>query len=265
MTNITSNMADRTPWKIDTRRAVGRPPLIMRLCTVAFSISLLVASSCTKGSKTLEEKRDKMVRLQLEQRGVKDPAVLNAFKTVPREQFVLPQYRDKSYDDIEAPIALGETLDRPYENAMMLIALAIGPDDKALEIGTGTGYLSALMSRIAKEIYTIEIEPDYANEARKNFKELGYDNIHVKTGDGFLGWPEHAPFNAIIMVCSPPRIPAPLIEQLAEKGRLLLPLGGSEKFQELILYTKKNGKLVELQRLAPATFAPMKGIIKEGK
>ena len=119
------------------------------------------------------------------------------------------------------------------------------------------------MSRIAKEVYTIEIVPELAKTAHTRLSRLGYNNIFVRLGDGFLGWPEHAPFNAIVLTCSPPELPRPLIEQLAESGRLILPLGGEKKFQELLLYTKKNGKLEGPQHLAPATFVPMKGKVLE--
>lgn len=229
---------------------------------IYFALFLIfVCLSCSSGQVSLEEKRDGMVRGQLIQRGITDDAVIKAMRAVPREQFVLPKYRDRAYDDVEAPIAFGETLNRPYEDAVMLGAVGIQPTDKVLEIGTGTGYVTSLMSRMAKAVYTIEIVPEYADEARRNFKKLDYGNIQVRTGDGFLGWPESTPFDVIIMMCSPPHIPKPLEEQLAEGGRMLLPLGGNEKFQELVLYTKKDGRLAETRRLAPTTFAPMKGII----
>jgi protein-L-isoaspartate(D-aspartate) O-methyltransferase len=231
--------------------------------SVLFLAAIAVCVSCKGGHEPLAKRRADMVKEQLLWRGITDKAVIRAFEAVPREHFILPQYRDRSYDDIEAPIAFGETLDRPYENARMLQSLELKPTDKVLEIGTGTGYVSALMSKVVQQVYTIEIEPTYADEARKNFAALGYKNIEVKTGDGFLGWPEHAPFDAILMVCSPPHIPKPLEEQLAEGGRFLLPLGGDEKFQELVLFMKKDGKLVEQRRLSHTEFAPMKGIIRE--
>lgn len=216
-----------------------------------------------KNSSPPEKARNNMVRTQLELRGIREPLLLDAFRTVPREKFVLPRYREHAYDDVETPIGFGQSLDRPYENAMMLKTLGLAPGDRVLEIGTGVGYFAALMSHIAKEVFTIEIEPAIADTARANLEALDYANIKVKTGDGFMGWPEYAPFDAIIMACSPDRVPDPLAEQLKEGGHILLPLGGTKKFQELVLYTKKDGKLIELRRLGPTEFSPMKGKVME--
>lgn len=218
---------------------------------------------CTGRTPSLEQQRERMIRTQLLQRGITDSAILSAFRAVPREEFVLPKYRERAYDDVETPFGFGQSLDRPYENAVMLRATGIAPGERVLEIGTGIGYLTALMARIAKEVATIEIEPDIADAARKTLARVGVTNAEVKTGDGFLGWPERAPFDVIVLTCSPDRVPDPLAEQLAEGGRLLLPLGGAEKFQELVLYTKKDGKLIESRRIGPTTFSPMKGKILE--
>jgi protein-L-isoaspartate(D-aspartate) O-methyltransferase len=223
---------------------------------------MIFVFACTKPQDFAEQRRA-MVERQVLWRGVTDKKVLDAMLAVPREEFVLPQHRDKAYADLEVPIGEDQTLDRPYEDAFIIQSLKLSPTDKVMEVGTGGGYLAALLSRIVPEVYTIEILPEIADAARNRLSKLGYTNIFVKTGDGFLGWPEHAPFNAIILTCSPPEIPKPLIEQLAEGGRLILPLGGEQKFQELLLYTKKNGKLTGPLRLAPVTFVPMKGKILE--
>ncbi|PIU58094.1 MAG: protein-L-isoaspartate O-methyltransferase, partial [Deltaproteobacteria bacterium CG07_land_8_20_14_0_80_38_7] len=140
------------------------------------------------------------------------------------------QYKDKSYADITVPIGRGENLDRPYDDAYILNALNLTSEDKVLEIGTGSGYLTALLSRNAGKVYTIDIIPEFTEEAVKRFKQLGYTNIIAKAGDGFLGWPEFAPFDAIVLTCSPTDIPQPIAEQLAENGRMLIPLGGKDKF-----------------------------------
>jgi protein-L-isoaspartate(D-aspartate) O-methyltransferase len=227
--------------------------------------SLALAGSCTGKSQGFAERREEMVRTQIAGRGIAAPTVLKAFREVPREEFVLPEFRDHAYDDVEAPLGFGQSLDRPYENALMILALGIGPGDKVLEVGTGSGYLSALLSRIAKDVYTIEIEPDIAAIARRNFEKLGYANIHPKVGDGFVGWPEFAPFDAIVLTCSPDEVPKPLADQLAEGGRLLLPLGGTEKFQELVLYEKKGGKFTRKAGISPTEFVPMKGKVLERK
>ena len=222
----------------------------------------LTGTSCSK-PQDFAKQRKAMVEQQVLWRGITDKRVLGALLTVPREEFVLPQYRDKAYADLEVPIGEEQTLDRPYEDAFIMQAMKISPSDKTLEVGTGGGYLTALMAQIAKEVYTIEIVPTLAETARERLSRLGYRNIFTKIGDGFLGWPEHAPFNAIVLTCSPPELPKPLIEQLAEGGRIVLPLGGERKFQELLLYTKQNGKLEGPEHLAPATFVPMKGKILE--
>ena len=222
-----------------------------------------VHASCSGKPKTFEEKRDEMVQRQLEQRGIREANVLAAFRAVPREEFVMEKFRDHAYDDVEAPSGFGQSLDRPFENAIMIKALDIGPNDRVLEVGTGSGYLASLIAKIAKEVYTIEIEPDIAEDARQRLARLGFENITVKTGDGFVGWSEHAPFDAIVMAASPNRIPEPIAKQLKEGGKLVLPLGGTEKFQQLVLFVKKDGKMVEKTKLSPTTFVPMKGKILE--
>ncbi|MBN1283468.1 MAG: protein-L-isoaspartate(D-aspartate) O-methyltransferase [Proteobacteria bacterium] len=202
-----------------------------------------------------------MVRTQIEGRGITGSEIIRAFLAVPREEFVIAPYKERAYEDNEAPIGYEQSLDRPYENALMIHALNIRPASRVLEVGTGSGYLASLIAQIAKEVYTIEIVPEIADMARGHIARLGYDNIIVKTGDGFIGWPEHAPFDAIVMTASPNRVPKPLEEQLAEGGRIVLPMGGTEKFQLLVLFEKKGGKLVERAKLMPAVFVPMQGII----
>jgi len=230
----------------------------------AFALSLAMCSaSCRSEEVPAPELRERMVRSQIERRGITEPAIVSAFIEVPREEFVLPRYRERAFEDIEIPIGFGESLDRPYDNALMIRALGIGPSSRVLEVGTGVGYLASVMSRIAREVFTIEIDPGMAAAARKNIGRLGYSNVRIKTGDGYAGWPEHAPFDAIVLTTSPPRVPRPLAEQLAEGGRMVIPLGGSKRHQELMLYTKEGKTLKGPVRLAPAEFTPMKGIIKE--
>ena len=237
---------------------------IFRTSSAILAIALLVSlqGSCSK-PKSLEEQRATMVRTQIKNRGIKDEAILRAFGAVPREEYVIEKYRKHAYDDLEAPSGFGQSLDRPFENAIMIQALEVGPENKVLEVGTGSGYLASLLAQIAKEVYTIEIEAEIAEDARQRLKKLGFENITVKTGDGFVGWKEHAPFDAIVMAASPNRIPGPIAKQLAEGGRLVLPLGGSEKFQQLVLFIKKNGRMVEKMKLSPTSFVPMKGKILE--
>ncbi len=237
---------------------------LFRASSAILAIALLLSlqGSCSK-PKSFEEQRAKMVRTQIKNRGIEDEAILKAIGAVPREEYVIEKYRKHSYEDLEAPSGFGQSLDRPFENAIMIRALDLGPDDKVLEVGTGSGYLASLLAKIAGEVYTIEIEPDIAEDARQRLKRLGYGNITVKTGDGFVGWVEHAPFDAIVMAASPNRIPGPIARQLAEGGRLVLPLGGTEKFQQLVLFIKQKGRMVEKTKLSPTTFMPMKGKILE--
>jgi len=219
--------------------------------------------SCSKAKESYEDRREEMVRTQIKDRGITTETVLQAFATVPREKFILPRYLEKSYDDLEVPFGHGETIDRPYEAAVIVDAVKLKPRDRVLHVGTGSGYIPAIISRIAEDVYTVEIVPEISLDAQKRISDLGYKNIHFRIGDGFIGWEKHAPFDAMVFACSPPEIPDPIIEQLSEGGLLLLPLGGSQKFQELVLYTKKNGKIVEVKRIAPTTFTPMRGKILE--
>jgi protein-L-isoaspartate(D-aspartate) O-methyltransferase len=238
----------------------------MKHISSAIVLTLIVAAvvcGCSRKPKSLEEQRSEMVRTQIRNRGIRDEAILKAFGAVPREEYVIDKYREHAYDDIEAPSGFGQSLDRPFENAIMIRALDVGPGDRVLEVGTGSGYLASLLAKIAKEVYTIEIEAEIAEDARQRLSKLGYENITVKTGDGFIGWAEHAPFDAIVMAASPNRIPGPIAKQLAEGGRLVLPLGGTEKFQQLVLFIKKNGRMVEKMKLSPTSFVPMKGKILE--
>jgi len=239
--------------------------IILRALAAFAAVAIVVASgpSCSRKPKTFAERRAEMVERQIEMRGITEETILKAFGTVPREEFVIEKFREHAYDDVEAPSGFGQSLDRPYENALMIKALDVRPGERVLEVGTGAGYLASLLSRIAGEVYSIEIEPEIAEDARKRLKRLGYDNVEVKTGDGFLGWPEHAPFDAIVMAASPNRVPEPLKKQLAEGGRIVLPLGGAEKFQILTLFVKVDGKLVKKAEITPTTFVPMKGIIEK--
>ncbi|MBI4126992.1 MAG: protein-L-isoaspartate(D-aspartate) O-methyltransferase [Deltaproteobacteria bacterium] len=223
----------------------------------------MMVCACSRGAPSLDEAREKMISQQIVWQGITNPKVIETMKTVPREEFVLPQYRDRAYEDLEVPIGEDQTLDRPYEDALMLDAMGLVPTDRILEVGTGAGYVAALISRLAKEVYTIEILEPLATTARERLKRLGYTNITVRHGDGFIGWKEAAPFDAMILTCSPDHVPTPLIEQLKEGGRIVLPLGGEERFQEILLYVKKDGKLILAKRLTAATFVPMEGKIKQ--
>ncbi|HRX82818.1 MAG TPA: protein-L-isoaspartate(D-aspartate) O-methyltransferase, partial [Pirellulaceae bacterium] len=193
--------------------------------------------------------------------GVKDPRVLQAVAATERHLFVPIDQQQNAYFDMSLPIGGGVTISPPYVVAFMTEQLDPRPTDRVLEIGTGSGYQAAILSPLVSEVYTIEIIEDLGNEAAERLKRLGYENVHVRVGDGFQGWPEHAPFDKIIVTCSPENIPQPLIDQLKEGGKMLIPLG-SRYQQSLCLVTKENGKL-ERRVLESTFFVPMTGRAEE--
>jgi len=208
------------------------------------------------------EEREAMVRYQIEARGIKDPRVLEAMRKVPRHLFVPLEYRDFSYEDRPLPIGEGQTISQPYIIALMTQALDLKGEEKVLEIGTGSGYQAAILGELAKEVFSIELEKSLAERAKKLLEQLGYDNIRVIVGDGFFGLPEEAPFDRIIITCAAPRIPEPLIDQLKDGGRMVLPLGEMPYHQDLIL-VKKKGKELEVEDLGGVVFVPMRGVIQK--
>ncbi len=205
-----------------------------------------------------EEKRKAMVDL-IKRRGVKDKRVLSAMLKVPRHLFVPPELVDRAYDDCPLPIGKGQTISQPYIVALMTEALEIDENSRVLEIGTGSGYQAAILAEIAKEVYTVERIPELLERARKVIESLGYDNVFFKVGDGTEGWPEYAPYDAIIVTAASPRIPEPLIEQLKVGGRLVIPVG-SELTQELLKITKisEDGK-TKIESLGGCVFVKLKG------
>jgi protein-L-isoaspartate(D-aspartate) O-methyltransferase len=198
-----------------------------------------------------------MAQRQLRARGISDQRVLAAMVKVPREEFVPPNLRGASYEDRPLPIGYGQTISQPYIVAVMTEQLRPKPSDRVLEIGTGSGYQAAILAELVADVYTIEIIEPLAKIAEATLQRLGYKNVHVKAGDGYQGWPEHAPFDAITVTCAPDHVPQPLSAQLKEGGRMIIPVGGFGN-QELYLLEKKNG---ELQRRAvlPVRFVPMTG------
>ena len=206
-------------------------------------------------------RRARMVMEQIVARGVRDPAVLAALRAVPRHRFVDPSDRDDAYEDHPLGIGLGQTISQPYIVAAMTEALALKPSDRVLEIGTGSGYQAAVLARIVREVYTIEIVPPLARRAERTLAEMGVGNVRVRAGDGFLGWPEAAPFDAIMITAATPKIPQPLIDQLTEGGRLCAPVDQTYE-QVLMLYTKRRGRLAK-QELFPVRFVPMTGKVRE--
>ena len=207
--------------------------------------------------------REEMVRNQLVAEGITNAAVLEAMTEVPRHEFVPEALRPRAYADGPLPIGHGQTISQPFIVAYMTQALELSKEDTVLEVGTGSGYQAAILGKLAKEVYTIEIVPPLAESARNILAKLGFQNVHVKLGDGYLGWPEAAPFDAIIVTCAPDRVPEPLVSQLKEGGRLVIPVGEAGGVQKLILLRKKNGEISKTSML-DVRFVPMTGKMTNG-
>lgn len=198
--------------------------------------------------------RHQMVRNQILGRGVETSAVLDAMEAVPRHFFVPEQLRDRAYDDRPQSIGWGQTISQPYIVALMTELLELDGSEKVLEIGTGSGYQAAVLSRLAREVYTIEILRELGENAKDVLDGLGYDNIHFRVGDGYQGWPEEAPFDAIIVTAAPPSLPQALVDQLKMGGRLVIPVG--VYIQDLEVHTKTRDGL-EKRKVIPVRFVPM--------
>jgi protein-L-isoaspartate(D-aspartate) O-methyltransferase len=233
---------------------------VMRQFSQWLLVATLAATACgqrpTPASDFAAE-RQRMVQQQLMARGINDTRVIAAMAKVPREKFVPSESRVASYEDGPMPIGHGQTISQPYIVAFMTEQLRPKPNDRVLEIGTGSGYQAAILAELVKELYTIEIIEPLAKNAEATLQRLGYKNVHVKVGDGYRGWPEHAPFDAIIVTCAPGKVPQPLTDQLKDGGRMIIPVGGFGN-QELYLLEKKNGQL-QRRAVLPVRFVPMAG------
>ena len=236
-----------------------------RKFSVFLSLMLLISfAECTDGGKIPEQNlkgdfkamREKMVESQIKSRGVRDPRVLSAMLKVERHLFVPKEFQNSAYSDQPLPIGEGQTISQPYIVALMTELLELKGGERVLEVGTGSGYQAAILAELAAEVYTIEIVEKLASSAQKVLLELGYQNIKVKAGDGYLGWPEAAPFDAIIITCAPDHVPKPLLDQLKEGGRMVVPVGTYS--QDLKKIVKKSGK-IETTGIIPVIFVPMTG------
>lgn len=214
-----------------------------------------LTGSSQRSEEEFAKERRKLVDV-LKSRGLKKKTVLDALLKVPRHKFVPASHRNLAYEDRALPIAHEQTISQPYIVGYMTEAADIAPGDKVLEIGTGSGYQAAVLAKLAKEVYSIEIVPSLADNARNLLRELGYKNVQVKTGNGYLGWPEHAPFDAIIVTAAPDEVPQALVDQLAVGGTMVVPVGS--QFQEMVIITRSESGVVE-RRTIPVAFVPMVG------
>jgi protein-L-isoaspartate(D-aspartate) O-methyltransferase len=206
---------------------------------------------------SFDEERAAMVREQLEARGIRDARVLDAMRAVPRHRFVPERYRRDAYADTPLPIGRGQTISQPYMVAFTAEVLQLGGDERVLEVGSGSGYAAAVLARLAREVYGIELEAELYERSVVTLRELAYPNVHLRAGDGHQGWPEKAPFDAIVLSAAAEEIPGALWEQLAVGGRLVYPRGRADAVQELVLVTKTSEGRRE-KRLAPVRFVPLR-------
>ena len=226
----------------------------IKLIIIYFLIFYPITSYCKD---TYEEKRKSMVQLQIKDRGVKDKSVLDAMSAVPRHLFVPDLYRSISYSDRPLPIGFGQTISQPYIVALMTEYLKLDKDDKVLEVGTGSGYQAAILSKITDSVYTIEIVEKLYKRTDDMLKTSGYEKIYTKCADGYFGWEEFAPFDAIIITCASEFVPPPLIAQLKIGGRMCIPVGPLFSIQNLLLITKKSETEIETKVITSVRFVPL--------
>jgi len=233
------------------------------LLTFALACSAMALASLagTASQRTDEERfrllREAMVAQQIEARGIDNPDVLRAMRAVPRHLFVPPGYRNEAYGDHPLPIGLDQTISQPYIVALMTQVADPDPEDVVLEVGTGSGYQAAVLAEIVQSVYTVEILPTLGEQARRRFVELGYSNVHSRIGDGYQGWEEYAPFDAILVTAAPEEIPPPLIEQLKPGGLMIIPVGGEYQVQTLMRVEKAADGTTVSRSLIPVRFVPL--------
>jgi protein-L-isoaspartate(D-aspartate) O-methyltransferase len=227
-----------------------------------FALGIFFLMSPVMASDPYLQKRTQMVQKDIQGRGVKDPKVLEAMGKIPRHLFVDESFKEKAYADHPLPIGEGQTISQPYVVALMTEALRLRPEDRVLEIGTGSGYQAAVLAEIVKEVYTIEIRKPLAESASKRLWELGYKNIQVRCADGYFGWEEFAPFDAVMVTAASNHIPPALLKELKEGGRLIIPVGSTTFHQTLTLVTKEKGDL-QVEQLGGVIFVPLIGEVEK--
>jgi protein-L-isoaspartate(D-aspartate) O-methyltransferase len=220
---------------------------------------LLVLLACAPPSAQVDygQARERMVREQIDARGIDDPAVLEAMRSVPRHEYVPAQYRDLAYADRPLPIGLGQTISQPYIVALMTQLMEPQPGDRVLEVGTGSGYQAAVAAVIVDRVYSIELLPELATSAAGRLARLGVTNVEVRAGDGYLGWPEHAPFDGILVTAGAEHVPPPLVEQLAPGAKMIIPVDAGPEGQVLQVIEKRADGSIEVREVALVRFVPL--------
>lgn len=235
------------------------------LTPIFFILSIIpVMAQSWTDTPEFRKDRKKMVRHQIAARGISDPRVLSAMNAVPRHAFVPQRLKNRAYIDHPLPIGEGQTISQPYIVALMTEILRLSGDERVLEVGTGSGYQAAVLAHVAKEVHTIEIKDKLCRQASKTLTDLQFGNIQTQCGDGYFGWPEAAPFDAILITAAVDHIPPPLIKQLKEGGRLTLPLGNPFGYQNLVMVTKQNDDIT-VKNITGVLFVPMTGRAMKGR
>ena len=267
MNRPAAGISKRLDWlklsRETTKKTMGKYTLLATGFGLVLILSLLhsggPAVQGQVGGGVLEERRAAMVKEQIERRGIHDPQILEAMRATPRHRFVPQAVQDQAYGDYPLPIGWDQTISQPYIVALMVELLQAKGGEKVLEIGTGSGYHAAVMSQLVDEVYTIEIVEPLANRAEETLRTLGYDNVHVRVGDGYRGWTEQAPFDAIVLTAAPPVVPKPLLRQLKVGGRMILPLGKGT--QDLVVITRTVDGF-DRRTVAAVRFVPMTGEVQ---
>lgn len=239
------------------RRAGYHRTFAIVAVAIFWGSAMAIAQQARMSNEQYAAARERLIRDVIVPGGIKDQRVVEAIRATPRHEFVEEKYRAQAYFDKALPIGEQQTISSPYIVSVMTQELATKPTDKVLEIGTGSGYQAAVLSPLVKEVYTIEIVQELGKNAERLLKRLGYANVHVKVGDGYKGWPEYAPFDKIIVTCSPESVPQPLVDQLADGGLMVIPVG--ERYQQTLTLMRKRGDQLEQEALRPTLFVPMTG------
>jgi protein-L-isoaspartate(D-aspartate) O-methyltransferase len=253
----------RLPRVMSYNWYMSTSPFLQIAAIVYLVASVFPAAALAQSRAAMDAARNRMVDDEIVAAGVKNPRVVDAMRNTPRHEFVPVGQRKHSYLDMALPIGDAQTISPPFVVAYMTEALDPQPTDRVLEIGTGSGYQAAVLSKLVKEVYTIEIVTALGHKAARVLEKLHYDNVHVKVGDGYQGWPEHAPFDKIIVTCSPEKVPQALVNQLKDGGRMVIPVG--QRYQQTLYLLKKSGGKMVTEALQPTLFVPMTGRAEAGR